>query len=229
MQTRSICLAGACAALVLSVHATSAAQGGGAHDHASADRIARLTTALDIRAGSVVADVGAGGGNYSVKLAREVGTQGRIYAVDVSSSALARLRTRVASEKLDNVVVVEGAADDPHLAAATLDAVLIVNAYHEMTEYAAMLRHIRDALKPGGRLVIVEPIADSARTHSRDQQTRQHQIAPDIVMKDVRAAGFDIISLEDPFKAARAHDGHGEWMLVSTPSPGPIPSDRRRR
>lgn len=229
MQKISIRLAaGVCAALTIGVQSLAglerAAQGGAAHDHASAERIARLTKALGIGPGSMVADVGAGGGDYTVKLAREVGAAGRVYAVDVSPSALTRLRTRIASEKLDTVQVIEGAAADPRLPAGALDGALIVNAYHEMTEYASMLQRIREALKPGGRLVILEPIADGARAHGRDQQTRQHQIAPEIVIREVRAAGFDIVALEDPFKPSRAHSDHSEWLLVAVPSQPPVNS-----
>ena len=220
MSTRS--LRGACAALVVVLAqfdglVTASPQADG-HDHATGDRIARLTAALDIRPGSTVADVGAGGGDYTVKLAREVGQEGRVYAVDVSTTALTRLRARISSEKLENVQVIEGAIDDPRLPAGGLDAALIVNAYHEMTEHATMLRRLREALRPSGRLVILEPIAQSARERSRDQQIRDHQIAPEIVLREVRAAGFDIVTLEDPFKASRAHRDHGEWLLVAVPS-----------
>jgi cyclopropane fatty-acyl-phospholipid synthase-like methyltransferase len=213
-------VAAVCTVLMgISIAATvGVAQGGGSHDHASPDRIARLATALGLQPGSTIADVGAGGGDYTVKLAREVGEAGRVYAVDISASALNRLRSRVSSENLQNVQVIEGAVDDPRLPAAALDAALIVNAYHEMTDYPAMLRRIREALKPDGRLVIVEPIADSARDRSRDQQTRQHQISPDIVLRDLKAAGFDVVALEDPFKASHAHDDHSEWLMVATPS-----------
>lgn len=207
----------AAAALALLVHAGEAGQGSG-HDHATDERVARLAAALAIAPGSAVADIGAGGGDYTVRLAREVGPGGRIYAVDVSTSALGRLRSRVASEKLENVQVIEGAADDPRLPAGALDAALIVNAYHEMTEHAAMLARIREALKRNGRLVIVEPIGERERSRARDEQTRQHQIAPDVVLREVKAAGFDVVALEDPFRSLHAHRGEDEWLLVATPA-----------
>jgi ubiquinone/menaquinone biosynthesis C-methylase UbiE len=119
--------------------------------------------------------------------------------------------------QLRNVEVVHGTTDDPKLPDASLDAALIVNAYHEMTEHEAMLGHIRRALKPDGRLVILEPISPSRRTASRSDQTKQHEIASELVLQDARAVGFKIASLEEPFSR---HSGHGvEWLMVLTPEP----------
>src|SRR5688500_18302078 len=155
--------------------------------------------ATQVRDGAVVADVGAGDGFFTKRLAGAVGAEGRVFAVDVGADALRRLRKRVADEALSNVEVIEGAVDDPKLPAASIDAALIVNAYHEMTEHQAMLTKIRAALKPGGRLVIVEPISRSRRDSRRDEQTRNHEIAADFVREDARAAGFTQVLLQDPF------------------------------
>lgn len=164
-------------------------------------RVGDIYRALDVRPGATIADIGAGQGFHTVRLARAVGVAGRVLAVDISTSALEQLRRRVAEEGLTNVSVIEGAVDDPRLPEGTLDAVLIVNSYHEMTEYAAMLQHIRRALKPDGRLVIVEPIAASRRSADRTEQTSRHEIAPALVLEDAREAGFRVLGLEDPFTA----------------------------
>jgi FkbM family methyltransferase len=181
-------------------------------------RVADVFKALAIAPGAVVADVGAGQGFYTVRLAKAVGDTGRVYAVDVSSSALRSLRGRVADEGLGNVEVLEGAVDDPKLPKGSLDAALIVNAYHEMTEHQKMLAHIRTALKPGGRLVILEPISSPLRDRGRSDQTRQHEIAPAFVQQEAKAAGFSVVELLDPFSS---HHGHGgsEYLLVLTPDP----------
>ena len=171
--------------------------------------------ALDIRTGAVVADVGAGRGFYTVRLARAVGEGGKVYAIDISSSALRDLRRRVEREGFYNVDVIEGAADNPRLPDAALDAVLIVNAYHEMTEHQAMLEGIRRALKPTGRLVILEPISPSRRTSPRRDQTAQHEISPELVLADVRKAGFTLASLEEAFARRSGHET--EWLMVLTP------------
>lgn len=189
-----------------------------AHDHAPAERIAAIARALNVRPGAIVADIGAGGGDYTMKLAPLTGGEGRIVAVDISDGALARLRTRIESAGIRNVEIVKGAVDDPHLPSGALDAALIVNAYHEMTEHRAMLRHIKAALKPGGRLVILEPLSGPMRPRPREEQTARHEIAPEFVTEDLREAGFDVVALEDPFRAGPVLDGRQEWLVIAVPA-----------
>ena len=177
-------------------------------------RVGDIFAAMALQPGSVVADIGAGPGFFTVRLAEAVGSGGRVFAVDVSASVLRSLRSRVEQEGLKNVEVIEGSASNPNLPEAMLDAALIVNAYHEMTEHQAMLEHIKKALKPGGRLVIVEPISPGRRDGTREEQMRRHEIAPGFVQQDARSAGFDISTLEDPFSN---HHGNGsEFMIVLT-------------
>lgn len=178
-------------------------------------KVEEILQALQVRPGSVVADVGAGDGFFTSRLSAAVGAEGRVLAVDVSADALRRLRARVADEALSNVQVIEGATDDPRLPAGSLDAALVVNAYHEMVEHQAILAGIRAALKPGGRLVIVEPISASRRDSRREEQTRNHEIGVDFVRADARAAGFRQVALHDPF-TQRPQGNDEEWMLVLT-------------
>jgi FkbM family methyltransferase len=184
-----------------------------------------VLNAMDAKPGAVVADIGAGDGFFTARLSRAVGGSGRVYAVDVSTRALGNLKQRVTDEQLSNVEVIEGAADDPKLPAGALDAVLIVNAYHEMNEHHAMLTKIKAALKPDGRLVILEPIAPSRRDSSRADQTRTHEIAVDYVQKEAREAGFRVMTLRDPF-TSRLNARDDEWLLVLTSaSPvAPVPA-----
>lgn len=179
-------------------------------------KVDEIFTAMGVRTGAAVADIGAGDGFFTSRLSRAVGGDGRVYAVDVSARALVRLRERVDRERLANVEVVEGAADDPKLPAGALDAVLIVNAYHEMDAHDAMLAKIRAALKPGGRLVIVEPIAPVRRDAPRADQTRSHEIGVEHVQQEARASGFRVVALQDPF-TSRASGHDEEWLLVLTP------------
>ena len=183
--------------------------------------------AMGVRPGAVVADVGAGGGYFTTRLSRAVGDAGRVYAVDIGADVIRRLRDRVSAEGLKNVEPVQGTADDPKLPPATLDAALIVNAYHEMKEHQAMLAKLKTALKPDGRLVIVEPISASRRSGSREQQTRNHEIGVDYVMQDAHEAGFARLQIQDPF--TKRSDGHGdeEWLLVLTPAPASTQTDPR--
>jgi predicted methyltransferase len=182
------------------------------------NRVADLLRFLDARPGAIIADVGAGDGFYTVRIARAVAPSGRTVAVDISESALGKLRERVARENASqndlNIAVVLGAADDPHLAAGQYDATLIHNAYHEMTEHEAMLAHIRAALKPGGRLVIVEPMHLSSVGLTRQEQVAQHDIAADIVENELGAAGLEVVERDDKFITFTAVPG-GFWLILA--------------
>jgi ubiquinone/menaquinone biosynthesis C-methylase UbiE len=111
--------------------------------------------ALHIADGSHVADVGAGGGWFTVRLARRVGPNGVVYAEDVQSQMLEAIRRRVDREGLRNVRTVKGIRTDPRLPRQSVEAALIVDAYHEFDDPVAMLRGIAAALKPGGSLGVV--------------------------------------------------------------------------
>jgi len=116
----------------------------------------RALDAIRIQKGSTVADVGAGSGYMTVRMARRVGPEGRVYATDLQPQMLAMLRERLQKERIANVTPVQGAIDDPRLPPETLDLILMVDVYHELSEPQKMLRGLRAALKPGGRLVLLE-------------------------------------------------------------------------
>ena len=115
--------------------------------------------ALDLLAfpkGAAVADVGAGSGYMTVKLSTRVGPTGRVYATDIQPEMLRLLGRRLTIQQVTNVILVQGAVDDPRLPQSAVDLELLVDVYHEFSAPQAMLRHLRDALKPGGRLVLLE-------------------------------------------------------------------------
>ncbi len=112
--------------------------------------------AIGIARGSVAADIGAGSGFMTLRMARLVGPQGKVYGEDIQPRMLELLRQNLKKEKLSNVEPVLGEIDDPKLPAASLDLVLLVDVYHEFSEPQKMLRRIREALKPDGRLVLLE-------------------------------------------------------------------------
>jgi ubiquinone/menaquinone biosynthesis C-methylase UbiE len=161
-------------------------------------RITEIFKAMEIRPGSLVADVGAGDGFLTMRLSPLVGETGRVYAVDIADRPLERLRRRVSDAKLENVVVIKGEADDPHLPASQLDAVVILNSYHEMPRGDDVLRHIRESLKPGGRLVIAEP-SPSPGEETRAAQIAKHHIASTFVAEEMVRAGFAIIERRDEY------------------------------
>ena len=116
----------------------------------------RAIEALNIPRGAVVADVGAGSGYMTIRLAQRVGPMGRVYANDIQPEMLQMLEGRLKRERITNVTLVQGAIDDPHLPADTLDLILMVDVYHEFSEPQKMLRAMHRSLKPGGRLVLLE-------------------------------------------------------------------------
>ena len=109
-----------------------------------------------VKPGMSVADVGAGGGYYTVRLARIVGAKGRVLAEDIVPETRDRLSDRVQRENLDNVAVKLGAADDPMLPHASFDRIFLVHMYHEVQSPYAFLWHLRDAVKPGGLVIVVD-------------------------------------------------------------------------
>ena len=112
--------------------------------------------AIGIRQGMIVADIGAGTGYMSLRLAKRVGPTGKVYANDIQSEMLRRLRQNADSAKLKNIETVLGSDIDPMLPAGQLDLVLLVDVYHEFSQPQKMLRKIRESLRSTGRLVLLE-------------------------------------------------------------------------
>jgi predicted methyltransferase len=178
------------------------------------EKVADILAALEVATASRVADVGAGDGFYSVRIARAMPPSGRVTAVDVSEGALEKLRERLTREGVTNVDVTLGALDSPRLTPDSFDAALIYNSYHEMTEYRPMLQGILSGLKPGGRLVVIEPIHDSMRAHSRAEQTAKHEISDDLTAQELEAAGFRIARKDPKFRPFTDPAGPGGWWLI---------------
>jgi ubiquinone/menaquinone biosynthesis C-methylase UbiE len=117
---------------------------------------ARVVAALGVRRGSVVADVGAGPGYFTLPLARAVGATGRVYAVDPGLPHLDRLRGRLMKTRVRNVTPVLSRGDDPHLPPRSCDLVLVVNTYHHFPDGPAFLRRVATALRSHGVLAAID-------------------------------------------------------------------------
>jgi len=137
----------------------------------------------NIRAGTTVADIGAGAGYYTVRLAERVGKKGRVLAQDIDPSAIQHLGQRVERERLANVSIKLGAPDDPRLPAGSFDRVFMIHMYHEVGEPYAFLWRLRPALRPGGQVVVVDI----------DRPTDQHGIAPALLFCEFQAVGFRLV------------------------------------
>ncbi|RYG73061.1 methyltransferase domain-containing protein [bacterium] len=168
---------------------------------------------LRIGPGTRVADIGAGGGWLSVRLGFQVGPTGRVYAQDILPKYTDYIERRAKATGLNNVQTVLGTMTDPKLPAKTLDVAVILNAYHEFDEPLSMLTKIRAAMKPGGRLGILERDTDGLRLEARnayaqtgkilrrvnesndkDPRTDDHQLALDIVKMEGIKAGWKFVS-----------------------------------
>src|SRR5271165_3000480 len=142
--------------------------------------------ALKIRKGATVADIGAGVGYFTWRLAERVGPEGVVYGEDIQREMLDQLGKNMRERHIANVRPVLGAIDDPKLPAHALDLVLLVDVYHEFSEPEKMLDHIRDSLKPDGRLVLLEYRAEDPNVPIRPE----HKMTVKQVRAEVEPEGF---------------------------------------
>jgi ubiquinone/menaquinone biosynthesis C-methylase UbiE len=163
-------------------------------DRESYQQPEQIMDALLIGDGSVVADVGAGGGWFTVRLARRVGPNGIVYAQDIQRPMIQAIEGRVRGEGLHNVRMVLGTALDPRLPNRALDAVLIVDTYHEMEQPITLLRNLAKALKPAGLVGIVGFKKDG---FGPGPDSMEDRIDPERVVRDAEAAGLQLKKRED--------------------------------
>jgi len=116
----------------------------------------KALAALELKPGMVVADIGAGSGYYTSRMARLVGAAGKVYATDIQPGMLELLNRRIRTEGLTNVTPVLGGPEEPALPAASIDLAIMVDVYHELQNPQVFLQKLRPVFKPGGRLVLVE-------------------------------------------------------------------------
>ena len=158
-------------------------------EEAPTEAIARL----HLRPGDSVADVGAGSGYMTVRLARAVGPTGHVIAVDIQPEMIARLNERVRAEGLTNVTAILGAADDPRLADASVDLELLVDVYHELSAPQRMVRRLRAALKPGGRLVLLEYRKEDPSIPIREE----HKMSVADAKAEIEPEGFTLAEVNE--------------------------------
>jgi ubiquinone/menaquinone biosynthesis C-methylase UbiE len=152
----------------------------------------RIMDALGIADRSVVADLGAGGGWFTIRLARRVGPNGVVYAEDVQSQMIEATERRVGREGLRNVKTWLGTAEDPRLPERSLDAILIVDTYHEMEHPVTLLSNAAKALKPQGRLGIV----DFKKDGFGPGPALEDRVDPEVIIRDAQAAGLKLLRRE---------------------------------
>jgi precorrin-6B methylase 2 len=141
---------------------------------------------IGIVKGSVVADIGAGSGAVTWRLAQLVGPGGKVYANDIQPRMLELLRQNMAQRKISNVETLLGAEDDPKLPPASVDLELLIDVYHEFSHPQEMLRHLRDALRPDGRLVLLEYRGEDPAVPIR----AEHKMTVAMVKAELEPEGF---------------------------------------
>jgi predicted methyltransferase len=194
-------------ALALMLAATFALAGC-SHEQADADRIAAM---LQIRPGMVVADVGAGSGWMTVMMGGLVGPKGHVFATEIDPQELGKIRSAVAAAQLANVTVVQATASNTGLPADCCDAIILRRVYHHLTDPADTDRSLLQALHPGGQLAVLDfrptillgPWTPKGLPPNREG----HGIDPITVVGELEHAGFEYVSMDDPWP--------GSWFISS--------------
>ena len=150
-------------------------------------RPSEVFDAMAVKPRHRVADIGSGSGYFTFRLAARVGAEGKVYAIDIEQKAVDKVLQRKEREKLEQVEAILGESNDPHLP-NDLDSVLIVDSYHEFREFDRMMQAVFRALKPGGRLVIIDGEAPSGRP--RTEYHRLHTIPAELVRQELVRNGF---------------------------------------
>jgi SAM-dependent methyltransferase len=161
--------------------------------------------------GMWVADIGAGEGYYTVRLAPAVGAKGRVLAQDIQPEVRTRLLERVQREELDNVAVRLGKPDDPMLPAKSFDRIFLVHMYHEVEEPYAFLWNLREGLKPNGEVIVVDA----------DRPTKRHGIPPALLRCEFAALGLKMSRIQ-PLRG-----GESYFAAFRIAAPRPAPEDIR--
>ena len=164
-------------------------------------QIHRVMDSLGIAPGKSVADIGAGSGWFTVRAARRVGGSGLVYAVDINPEAIRYVGERARKEQLQNVKTILSQADNPLLAASSVDAVLLLKTYHEVARPVVLLENLRPALRPGAKVGVID----------RNGNGENHGVGRDVVIREAKQAGYKLLAQFDFVKGDKM-----DYFLVFT-------------
>jgi ubiquinone/menaquinone biosynthesis C-methylase UbiE len=153
------------------------------------ERASQMLKALRVKPGQVVCDLGCGNGYHTLTLAKMVGPRGRVLAVDVQREMLLLLKQRAKENELANIDLIHSLYHDPKLPDGKLDLVLMVDVYHEFSHPEHMLRAVRKALAPGGRIALVEFRAEDPKVPIKPE----HKMTKEQILKEYRPNGFRLV------------------------------------
>jgi SAM-dependent methyltransferase len=183
-------------------------------DEDARDSVGEFETVVrlaEIGAGMSVADIGAGQGYYTVRLSPIVGPQGRVLAEDIVPETIRALAQRVQNERLDNVAIKLGDASDPQLPDRSFDRILMIHMYHEIASPAEFLWHLRDDLKQGGKIIVVDA----------DRPTDRHGTPPRLLVCEFSSVGYELRRFE------RLGDSESYFASFEPRGPRPEPGTIR--
>lgn len=175
----------------------------------NAGEAARVLRLLGVKPGLAVADIGAGSGYYTSRLAPAVGPGGLVYANDIIPDYLTRLRRRMAAEGHDNVRFVLGDAGNSNLPAQSVDIALLVHMYHEIADPFGLLWHLHEDLRPGGRVAIIDA----------NRPTSRHGTPPALLKCELEAVGYRQVAFNQL--------GNGSYLAIFAPAARPEPTSIR--
>ena len=164
-------------------------------------QIQRVMDLLGVKAGSSVADIGAGSGWFSLRAAARVGASGVVYAQDINPDAVKYIENRIHKEKVSNVRTVLGSPDDPKLPSDSIDAVLLLKVYHEIAHPVLLMANLKPSLRSGAKVGIID----------RNGNGTDHGLNRDVVKREVAEAGFRLLSSYDFTKA----DGQDYFLVFA--------------
>ena len=169
-------------------------------------QIDRVMDLLHITSGKTVADIGAGSGWFTVRAARRVGPSGQVFAEDINPEATRAIETRARKENLPNIHSILGTVDDPALPAASTDIVMMLKVYHEIAHPIPFMQHLRQSLRPGARIAIIDRNGSGSGT--------DHGLPQGTLEKEMREAGYRRLAQYDFTKG----DGQ-DYFLIFEPLP----------
>jgi ubiquinone/menaquinone biosynthesis C-methylase UbiE len=183
----------AVATLAFALHAKASA----------ADEIPKLVALMEWKAGTVVADIGAGDGDYAFAAVEQVGATGRVFATEIDEEKLKTLRAEVKKRELQNVVVVESGEAETNLPAACCDAIFLRRVYHHLTKPLEFDASLIRSLKPGGKLAIIDfpPHPEYGKVKGVPKDREDHGIQQKILIDEVSKAGFQVDKIVDDWPA----------------------------
>lgn len=179
-------------------------------DEDTRDRAGEATEVMNragVKAGMTVADIGAGEGYYTIRLAERVGESGRVLAQDIFTDVRDKLADRVGRERLDRVSVKLGTPDDPGLPANSFDRVFLIHMYHEIASPYAFLWNLRPATRAGGRVIVVDA----------NRATNEHGTPPKLLKCEFAAVGYRMVD----FQVMPSAGGYLATFEPSGPRPAP--------